>query len=82
MLYLIDKNEKGRIKIKGDPIIQMNVFHRYGDKKCYNRSMVIIGNEDKPDEKVCDDIGVDVLVWTKNYKWKDLILRSGYYNWI
>ena len=75
------ENEKGeKIKIKGDPIIQIGtVFHRYGDKECYNRTMVIIGNEDKPDEKVCDDIpGVEVLECESEkellLKWKDLIL--------
>ena len=52
------KNEEGeKIEIKGDPIIQIGtVFHRFGDKSCYERTMVIMGNEDKPDEKICDPI--------------------------
>ena len=45
------------IRIKGDPIIQIGtVFHRFGEKECYEKTMVIIGNEDKPDEDICDDI--------------------------
>ena len=45
------------IRIKGDPIIQIGtVFHRFGEKECYEKTMVIIGNEDKPDEGSCDDI--------------------------
>ena len=74
-----DKHGK-EIKIKGDPIIQIGtVFHRYGEKECYNRSMIIIGNEDRPKEKVCDDIpGVDIFPCKNEkellLKWKDLIL--------
>ena len=51
------KNNDGeRITIKGDPIIQIGtVFHRYGEG-IYNRSIVVIGNEYKPKEKVCDDL--------------------------
>ena len=47
--------------------------------KKYNRSIVVIGNEDKPDEKICDDIE-NVNVYTCKsekellLKWKDLIL--------
>ena len=75
------KNERGEvIKIKGDPIIQIGtVFHRYGDKECYNRSIIVIGNDSKPDEKICDDIeGVDVFECQSEkellLKGKDLIL--------
>ena len=75
------ENENGElIIIKGDPIIQIGtVFHRYGEKEVYNRSIVVIGNEDKPDEEICDDIE-NVNVYTCNsekellLKWKDLIL--------
>ena len=75
------KNSDGEnIIIKGDPIIQIGtVFHKYGDKECYDRSIVVIGNPDKPDEKICDDIE-NVNVYTCNsekellLKWKDLIL--------
>ena len=54
----ISLNENGeKIEVKGDPIIQIGTtFHRYGDQECYNRSIVVIGNEDKPDEKVCDSL--------------------------
>tara|TARA_Y100000590_G_scaffold440652_1_gene566317 strand:+ start:2753 stop:6475 length:3723 start_codon:yes stop_codon:yes gene_type:complete len=75
------ENEKGdRIIIKGDPIIQIGtVFHRYGENECYNRSIVVIGNEDLPDEKVCDDIpNVNVYECSSEkellLQWKDLIL--------
>ena len=75
------QNEIGQqIKVKGDPIIQIGtVFYKYGDKECYNRSMVIIGNEEKPDEKICDNIdGVDIFECKDErellLKWKDLIL--------
>ena len=74
-------NEGGQlIKIKGDPIIQIGtVFHRFGDQECYNRSMIIIGNEDDPSEKICDDIeGVEIFPCKNEkellLKWKDLIL--------
>ena len=68
------------IMIKGDPIIQIGtVFHKYGDKECYDRSIVVIGNEDKPDEKICDEIpGVNVYECKSEkellLKWKDIIL--------
>ena len=75
------KNDKGeKIKIKGDPIIQIGtVFYRFGDEQCYERTMVIIGNEDKPEEKICDDIPGVTIYECKNekellLKWKDLIL--------
>ena len=61
-------------------IIQIGtVFHRYGENECYDRSIIVIGNEDKPDEKVCDDIpNVNVYECTSEkellLKWKDLIL--------
>ena len=73
-----DSNQK--IMIKGDPIIQIGtVFHKYGDKECYDRSIVVIGNEDKPDEKICDDIpNVNVYECKSEkellLKWKDLML--------
>ena len=74
------KNENNEnILIKGDPIIQIGtVFHRYGEKECYDRSIIVIGNDIK-DEKICDDID-DINVFCCNsekellLKWKDLIL--------
>lgn len=76
------KNDEGEnIIIKGDPIIQIGtVFHRYGETECYDRSIVVIGNEDKPDEKICDDIpNVNVYPCKSEkellLKWKDLILH-------
>lgn len=78
------KNDKGeKIEIKGDSIIQIGtVFHRFGEVSCFDRVMVIIGNEDKPDEKICDDIPGVKIVECRNekellLKWKDVIL---YYN--
>ena len=75
------ENDKGeKIEIKGDPIIQIGtVFHRFGDESCFERTMVIIGNEDKPDEPVCDPIpGVTIYECKTEkdllLKWKDLIL--------
>jgi len=75
------KNEKGvNIIIKGDPIIQIGtVFHKYGNKECHDRTIVVIGNEDKPDEKICDDIPNANVYPCKTekellLKWKDLIL--------
>ena len=68
------------IKVKGDPIIQIGtVFHKYGDNQCYDRSIIVIGNDDKPDEKVCDDLpGINVYQCNNEkellLKWKDLIL--------
>ena len=74
-------NENGEtIQIKGDPIIQIGtVFHKYGDNECYDRSIIVIGNDDKPDEKVCDDLpGINVYECANEkellLKWKDLIL--------
>ena len=75
------KNEKGEhITIKGDPIIQIGTtFYKYGDSECYDRSIVVIGNEEYPDEKICDDIeGINVYECKTEkellLKWKDLIL--------
>ena len=75
------KNDKDEtIQIKGDPIIQIGtVFHKYGDKECYDRSIIVIGNEDKPKEKICDEIpNVNVYECSSEkellLKWKDLIL--------
>tara|TARA_A100001037_G_scaffold6017_1_gene5985 strand:- start:3932 stop:7768 length:3837 start_codon:yes stop_codon:yes gene_type:complete len=75
------ENEDGEcIKVEGDPIIQIGTaFHRYGDKECYDRSMVIIGNDKKPNEEICDDIeGIHVYRCKSEkellLKWKDLML--------
>ena len=76
------ENDDGElIQIEGDPIIQIgSVFHRYGETTCYDRSMIIIGNDKKPDEEICDDIE-NVNVYRCNsekellLKWKDLILH-------
>ena len=76
----IENDDGIKIEVKGDPIIQIGtVFHRYGDQSCFERTMVIIGNEDRPDEKICDDIeGVSVYECRNEkellLKWKDLIL--------
>ena len=74
------KNDDGeKITIKGDPIIQIGtVFHRYGEG-IYNRSIVVIGNEYKQGEKVCDDLeGIDVYECSNEkellLKWKDIML--------
>ena len=74
------KNNDGeRITIKGDPIIQIGtVFHIYGEG-IYNRSIVVIGNEYKQGEKVCDDLeGIDVYECSNEkellLKWKDIML--------
>ena len=76
------ENHKGeKIEIKGDPIIQIgSVFHRFGDISCFERVMVIIGNEDKLDEKICDDIPGVRIIECRNekellLKWKDVILH-------
>ena len=75
------QNDDGeKIEIKGDPIIQIGtVFHRFGDTSCFERTMVIIGNEDKPEEKICDDIEGVTIYECKDekellLKWKDIIL--------
>ena len=77
------ENDKGeKIEIKGDPIIQIGtVFHRFGDESCFERTMVIIGNEDKPDEPVCDPIpGVTIYECKTEkdllLKWKDIFLSN------
>ncbi len=80
------KNDKGdEIEVKGDPIIQIGtVFHKYGDDKPYNRSIVVMGpKEGMEDSEICEDlknIGIEVL-YCKNerellLKWKDLILKN------
>jgi len=69
------------IIVKGDPIIQIGtVFHKYGDTECYDRSIVVSGNDDKPEEKICDDIdGINVYECQTErellLKWKDIILH-------
>ena len=77
------KNEDGvKLEVRGDPVIQIGtVFHRYGEKECYERTMVIIGNEDKPDEDICDKIpGVKVYECKTEkdllLKWKDVMLHN------
>ena len=73
-----DNNEL--ILIQGDPIIQIGtVFHKYGDKTCYDRSIIVIGNKDKPKEDICDDIkGINIYRCQSEkellLKWKDLML--------
>jgi DNA polymerase elongation subunit (family B) len=79
-LNSLQTNNKETIQIKGDPIIQIGtVFHRYGEKNCYDRSIIVIGNDEKPDEKICDDLeGINVYPCKSEkellLKWKDLIL--------
>jgi DNA polymerase elongation subunit (family B) len=70
-----------KIQVKGDPIIQIGtVFHKYGEETCYDRSIIVIGNEDFPDEKICDDLD-DINVYECKtekellLKWKDLLLH-------
>ena len=81
ILNTLQNKEGEDIIIKGDPIIQIGtVFHRYGNKECYNRSIVVIGNED-PTEKICDPLdeyGIDVYECKTEkdllLKWKDIML--------
>ena len=79
-LNSLQNDENQLIQVKGDPIIQIGtVFHKYGDIECYNRSIVVIGNDDKPNEDICDDIEGICVYKCKNekellLKWKDLIL--------
>ena len=76
-----DQNEK--IIIKGDPIIQIGTaFHRYGEKECYNKSIVVIGNDELPNEKICDSLdeyGIQVYECSSEkellLKWKEIILH-------
>ena len=81
ILNNMKNNNNEPILIKGDPIIQIGtVFHRYGDKECYDRSIIVIGNEDIPGEKICDDIdNVNVYCCDSEkellLKWKDLLLH-------
>ena len=75
-----DKKEK--IVVKGDPIIQIGtVFHRYGDKEPYDRSIVVIGPEEGMDKsEICSDLD-NINVYRCNserellLKWKDLMLK-------
>ena len=79
-LNLLTNEFNQRIQVKGDPIIQIGtVFHKYGDNESYDRSIIVIGNDEKPDEKVCDDLpGINVYECQTEQelllKWKDLIL--------
>ena len=81
ILNKLEDTQSERLLVKGDPIIQIGtVFHRYGDKECFKKTMVIIGNEDKPNEKVCDDIpGVDVYECSTETElllcWKNIMLH-------
>ena len=67
------------IIVQGDPIIQIGtVFHKYGDKQCYDKSIVIIGNNIE-NEDICDDIENINVYRCQNEKelllrWKDVIL--------
>ena len=80
-LFNTFENEEGdKIIIKGDPIIQIGtVFHRYGEEECYNRSIVVIGNDDDPVDQICDELdGIQVYPCCSEkdllLKWKDIIL--------
>ena len=78
------KNDsKEKIIVKGDPIIQIGtVFHRYGDKEPYNRSIVVIGPKDNmEEEQICSDLDNINVYRCKNekdllLKWKDLMLKE------
>ena len=74
-------DKKEHILIKGDPIIQIGtVFHKYGDSDVYDRSIIVIGNDEStPIDEICDDIeGINVYRCQTEkellLKWKDLIL--------
>ena len=77
--HLINE-KKEPIRIQGDPIIQIGtVFHKYGDKTCYNRSIVVIGNGETEREQICSPIeGVDVYPCLSEkellLKWRDIML--------
>ena len=80
ILDLLENSSGERLEVKGDPIIQIgSVFHRFGEKESYERTMVIIGNEDLPDEEICDPIENVTIYRCSNerdllLKWRDLIL--------
>ena len=84
IFYHFENEKRQRIIVKGDPIIQIGmVFHRYGESECYDRSIVVIGNDilnsDGEKEKICDDIeNVNVYECKDErellLKWKDLLL--------
>ena len=41
LLNNLENEKKEKLIVKGDPIIQIgSTFHRYGDTKCYNRSIL------------------------------------------
>ena len=75
-----ENTNREKIIIKGDPIIQIGTtFYRYGEIECFDRSIIVIGNDEKPEEKICDDIdGINVYECKSEkellLKWKDLIL--------
>ena len=68
--------------VKGDPIIQIGtVFHKYGDKEVYDRSIVVIGpKEGMSKEEICNDLeNINVYRCDNErellLKWKDLMLK-------
>ncbi len=70
------------VKVLGDPVIQIGtVFHKYGDKEPYDRSIVVMGpKEGMEDSEICDDLSGINVYRCKNerellLKWKDLILK-------
>jgi len=77
------KNDKGqKLEVKGDPVIQIGtVFHKYGDKQPYDRSIVVIGPEEgMTDDTICDDLeNINVYRCDNErellLKWKDLMLK-------
>ena len=79
-LNSLKNSDNEHILVKGDPIIQIGtVFYKYGETSCYNRSIIVIGNEDKPDEDICDDLqDIDVFRCSSEkellLKWKDILL--------
>ena len=75
-------NDKEHVKVLGDPVIQIGtVFHRYGDKEPYDRSIVVMGpKENMSESEICDDLnGINVYRCSNErellLKWKDLILK-------
>jgi len=92
-LKKLSTNENEIIQVKGDEIIQIGtVFHQYGDKKPFEKHILVIGPKDNMLEKdICDsldhiDIDVDtcsdekelLLKWSEKIKEIDPDFITGY----
>ena len=81
LLKLLENYKKQKLKVKGDPVIQIGtVFYTYGKENSYERYIQVIGpRNNMSDEDICCDLDNITVLRYKSEKellegWADLIL--------